>query len=192
MLDIKTLNISLDAETITRLKAGLRELFYGTPLWLRRILVLSLVIGLGYFVYSRVKMSYDVEEVAVEIETLKEKFSQTIYSEQYVYDISNVIITIRTLQEINDDQERCVMQFLEILEECVKLHDSNSPTLRKISTLKTHITLMNDSHRNIIKHQIKVYDEWLDKQGVKTNFNTRFDYEKEDSINRFSLESLHK
>ena len=64
MFDIKTLNISLDGETVARLKASIRELFYGTPLWLRRILVFSLILGIGYFVYSRVKMSYDVEEVS--------------------------------------------------------------------------------------------------------------------------------
>ena len=103
MFDIKTLNISLDGETITRLKASIREMFYGTPLWLRRILVLSIIVGLGYFVYSRVKMSYDVEEVVTEITDLKQKFSQTIYSEQYLYDISNVVMTVRTLQELNDD-----------------------------------------------------------------------------------------
>lgn len=107
---------------------------------------------MSYFVYSRIKMSYEVEEVHTEIEDLKHKFAQTIYSEQYLYDISNVVMTVRTLQEINDDQERCVLQFLEILEECVKLHDPYSPTLIKINTLKEHIKMMNAAHRNIIRH----------------------------------------
>ena len=189
MFDIKTLNISLDGETITRLKASIREMFYGTPLWLRRILVLSIIVGLGYFVYSRIKMSYDVEEVVTEITDLKQKFSQTIYSEQYLYDISNVVMTVRTLQEINDDQERCVLQFLEILEECVRLHDINSPTLIKIRTLKEHIKLMNDSHRNIIKHQVNTYDKWLEQQGLKTHFNSTFDFAHEDSVQRALINS---
>ena len=107
---------------------------------------------MSYFVYSRIKMSYAVEEVHTEIEDLKHKFAQTIYSEQYLYDISNVVITVRTLQEINDDQERCVLQFLEILEDCVELHDPYSPTLIKINTLKEHIKMMNAAHRNIIRH----------------------------------------
>ena len=97
MLDIKTLNIQLDGQTVTRLKQSIKEMFFGIPLWLRTILIFSIIVGLSYFVYSRIKMSYEVEEVHAEIEDLKHKFAQTIYSEQYLYDISNVVMTVRTL-----------------------------------------------------------------------------------------------
>lgn len=116
MFDIKNLNIQLDGETIRRFKANFRDLYYGAPRWLRRIVILSLLVGIGYFVYTRVKMSYDVDEVLDQIETLEKKLNQTIYSDQYLYDISNVVQTVRILQEMNDDQTRCVIQFLDIME----------------------------------------------------------------------------
>ena len=163
MFDIKTLNISLDGETVARLKSGIKDLYYGTPRWLRRIVILSIIVGIGYFVYSRVRMSYDVNEVLDQIELLNRKLHQTIYSDQYLYDISNVVQTVRILQEMNDDQTRCVLQFLDILDECVSLHDPNSPTLLKISTLKSHIVLMSESNGNIIKHQVETYDKWLEQ-----------------------------
>ena len=77
---------------------------------------------------------------------------------QYVYDISNLVMTLKTLQTTNDDQTMCVLQFLDILDECVKLHDPQSPTVQKIRVLREHIIMTSESNGNIINHQIKTYD----------------------------------
>ena len=103
-------------------------------------------------------MSYDVEDVYEQVDELNKRLNQTIYSEQYMYDISNLVMTLKTLQTTNDDQTRCVLQFLDILDECVRLHNSQSMTLNKIRVLREHIIMTSESNGNIIKHQIDTYD----------------------------------
>ena len=129
-------------------------------------------------------MSYDVEEVSDQIDALEMKLNQTIYSDQYIYDISNVVQTVRIFQEMNDDQTKCVLQFLDILDECVSMHDPNSPTLIKIHTLRNHIIMMSESNGNIIKHQVNTYDKWLQQQGLMYHQDNTFDFNKEDSIQK--------
>ena len=86
--------------------------------------------------YARLKMSYDVDNVYEQVDELDKRLNHTIYSDQYVYDISNLVMTLKTLQTTDDDQTMCVLQFLDILDECVKLHDPQSPTVQKIRVLR--------------------------------------------------------
>lgn len=53
--------------------------------------------------YARLKMSYDVDNVYEQVDELDKRLNQTIYSDQYVYDISNLVMTLKTLQTTNDD-----------------------------------------------------------------------------------------
>lgn len=184
MLDIKTLNIQIDGDFFKRIREQLKNLYYGAPKWLRYILITTLVCGGLYFMYARLKMSYDVDNVYEQVDELDKRLNQTIYSDQYVYDISNLVMTLKTLQTTNDDQTMCVLQFLDILDECVKLHDPQSPTVQKIRVLRQHIIMTSESNGNIINHQIKTYDQWLERQGYKLHQDNSFDYNREDSINQ--------
>ena len=184
MLDNKTLNIQIDGEFFKRIRENFKNLYYGAPKWLRYILITTLVCGSIYFMYARLKMSYDVDDVYEQVDELDKRLNQTIYSEQYMYDISNLVMTLKTLQTTNDDQTRCVLQFLDFLDECVRLHDSQSMTLNKIRVLREHIIMTSESNGNIIKHQIDTYDQWLERQGYQLHKNNSFDYNREDSIYR--------
>ena len=63
MLDIKTLNIQIDGDFFKRIREQFKNLYYGAPKWLRYILIATLVCGSFYFMYARLKMSYDVDNV---------------------------------------------------------------------------------------------------------------------------------
>lgn len=159
MLSIKNIDIS-DVAINTVLKVA-HTFWNSTPPWLRGLLILVILFGGGYFLYTRISMSYDVSNLEKEIATLNEKCATTVFYDRYVYDVVNLIYISKSLENEIDlmyqHNEQIVNLFTEFIE---TNHPEDHKFVKDVNNIKMHLQIAKESYDRTLKNQLSQYDNW--------------------------------
>ena len=172
MLDIKNVDIKIDSEATKTLGNFIKKTWTGIPKWLRTLFVVTVACGALYFLYNRISISYDIELLENEVKELDERFGVAVFYDRYVYDINNVITTVKTFEKQLD---LLYVDHINVLEDFERFAQRNCPHDPILSILKTKKAAMEseyNAYKNIIEHQIDIYehnDEFLNRAKQKTN-----------------------
>lgn len=98
MLDIKNLDIKIDNEAFQKIMGFLKQTWDGIPGWLRNVLIVTVIAGGVYYLYNRISISYDIDDLTAEVNTLNKRYDTTVFYDRYVYDINNVLTSVKTLE----------------------------------------------------------------------------------------------
>ena len=136
MLDIKNVDIKIDNEVFQKIISFLKQTWLGIPRWLRNVLIVTVFMGGMYYLYNRIVISYDIEDLQTEVSTLNTRYGTTVFYDRYVYDINNVLTSVKTIEHqldvIFNEQIECMGAFAEF----VKNTKPNDPILKMLESKK--------------------------------------------------------
>lgn len=119
MLDIKIGDVKIDKEVFQKIIGFLKKMWLGIPRWLRNVLIVTVIAGGMYYLYNRIVISYNIEDLHTEVSTLNERYETTVFYDRYVYDINNVLTSVKTLEKqmdvIFNEQMSCMDAFTEFV-----------------------------------------------------------------------------
>lgn len=86
---------------------------------MRNVLIVTVIAGGIYYLYNRIVISYDIEDLTTEVNTLNSRYDTTVFYDRYVYDINNMLTSVKTLEMqmnvIFNEQMSCMDAFSEFV-----------------------------------------------------------------------------
>lgn len=153
-------NIEITDAAVAKLVKCLTSFWFGVPSWLRSLLIVVIVGGASYFLYTRLSMSYDVEELQTEIAYLNEKCNTTVFYDRYIYDISNLIDATQNLEYEIDLLYDFHNELSDLLLEYIHTHHPDDKMKREVENIKKRIENTKKSYDKILKYEISLYENW--------------------------------
>lgn len=160
-INLKDLNLS--DRTVNKLVDFLKDMWFGIPVWLRNLLVVVVVLGGGYFVYTRLVMSYDVETLVSEVAILHEKTSTSVIYDRYIYDISNLIQLTQNLENELDLMYYYHEETMQIMIEFMKKHHSTDPLIDNLERVHQMVLREKEAYDRTIQYHMSIYKDWKPK-----------------------------
>lgn len=100
MLDVKFTDLKFDSSFWNGFVGVVKKFWYGIPKWLQFILIIVTLVGASFYTYNKVSIAYDINELQNEIKELNERYKHSVVVERYQYDVENIVLSVRTFQEI--------------------------------------------------------------------------------------------
>lgn len=156
MLDIKTIEFKLSDETVQRLTTMFKNLWLGMPRWLRNLLIVVVCMGATYFLYNRVVISYDMESLQKEVKDLNDKCKSSVFYDKYSYDVSNVITSVKTMENQIDAMYNDNQALLDLFESYVKRNHPGDQILEEIKRIRKQSQYSKDIYDKIINYHLEI------------------------------------
>lgn len=160
-LNPKDLNLS--DRTVNKVVDFLKDMWFGIPVWLRNLLVVIVAMGGGYFIYTRLTMSYDIDTLITEVSALNEKTSVSVIYDRYIYDISNLIQLNQNLENEVDLMYYYHEENMKILIEFMRKHHSTDPLIDDLERLHSLVVREKEVYDRTIKYHMSIYKDWKPK-----------------------------
>lgn len=159
MLDIKTIEFKLSDESIKRLTTMFKNLWFGMPRWLRNLLIVVVCMGATYFLYNRIIISYDMESLQKEVKELNDKCKSSVFYDKYSYDVSNVITSVKTIENQVDAMYNDNQTLLDLFESYVKRNHPGDPILEEIQRIRKQSQYTKETYDKIINYHLEILGE---------------------------------
>ena len=156
MLDIKTIEFKLSDESVQRLTTMFKNLWFGMPSWLRNLLIVVVCMGATYFLYNRIIISYDMESLQKEVKELNDKCKSSVFYDKYSYDVSNVITSVKTIENEVDAMYNDNQALLDLFESYVKRNHPGDQILEEIQRIRKQSQYTKETYDKIINYHLEI------------------------------------
>lgn len=154
MLDFKTFEVKLGDQSTGKILTFLNYIWIGIPKWLRNLMLVTVMAGGMYYLYNRISLSYDVDEIQADVNELNERIGSTVFKERYQYDIQNVIQTVKTIEAQMDGLYMFNEALLNLLIEHMKMTTPDDYTiLRRLQIMKDEQQRVKEYYNTFMEYQ---------------------------------------
>lgn len=160
MLDVKFSDFKIDSSFWNGFVDVVKKFWYGIPKWLQYILIIVTLIGASFYAYNKVSIAYDIKELQDEIKELNEKYKHSVVVDRYQYDVENIVLSVRTFQEMIGSMYNDQDEMTQLFEEYVKRNHPNDPILEDIKRVKKRMQYTREVYGKTLQHQLHLYDNF--------------------------------
>ena len=163
MFNVNKVEVKVSDETVQRLTDYLKAVWLGAPKWLRFLMCGTLIVGAIYFLYNRLDTASQVDELKLEIKTLNERCSETVFVERYAFDVNNFITVARAIDKEVQVIYEINQQILEFEQEYISRNRPGDPSLVTVRRLIQENYFAKESFDNVVQYNLKLYEDWIQK-----------------------------
>lgn len=156
--NLKDLNFS--EKSVKWVLTWFKDFWFTVPAWLRNLLLFVVIGGGGYFLYTRVSMSYDMDTLVSEVALLHEKCSTSVIYDRYIYDVSNLIQITQTMENEMDLMYMYHEETMRIMIDFMTQHHPYDPMIDELKTLKNRTQMTKEAYDKVIQYHISIYKDW--------------------------------
>ena len=160
LINIQKLDFKLTDQQIASLKSFFLTHWFGVPRWLRVVVFGSVIIGGLYFLYNRLVTASNVDDIRHDLKELNEKANKNIVMDRYVFDVGNVVTSVRTLQQEIDALYDYEELYIEEIEGHLAEMHPESEFYKKLQRLSKELELTRTAYRKIIIHHLDMYNQF--------------------------------
>lgn len=128
-----------------------------TPAWLRTVLVITIISGLGYLLYCKVSDGLEINELKEEVKELNERCSSTVFYDSYLMDVSNYARMIECIElELDGIYEQQNYLFDAFIDFVQRVHP-NDHIIGELKLMKRQMNYSHDANQKVIEKQIEIF-----------------------------------
>lgn len=128
------------------------------PKFIKNLLLVCLIIGIGYFSYMRVHSDVILADIQNQVQTLNYKVQNVLTTDDYNVDIEYMILTLYLLQELNEQQFMTTQMNTKALITHLKAKSPESPLINELEMANERLYRQHVALKMHFKNGIKKFD----------------------------------
>lgn len=128
------------------------------PKFIKNLLLVCLIIGIGYFSYMRVHSDALLNDIQTQIQTLNYKVQDVLTTDDYNVDIEYMILTLYLLQELNEQQFMTTQMNTKALITHLENKSPDSPLIYELKSANERLYHQHVALKAHFRNGIKKFD----------------------------------